>query len=237
MKAINKNNWDELLFDYFEGNLNADEKRKVERFTEENLSFKEEFDLWKNSFVTEPLAEINEVEKLLLKINTPTLSWIKIGFFGFLILSIVSFDNPWKEEKVDGANEKKPAISVIQPLTTNVIADSYLNEKIKILKSPLEKSKPISLLENTGSADTTIAAIVIPKEESKANNTPEEINLNQLKDSIAIVKTVIAINKKEERKKIRAIIRQKRKAEAIKKQQEFMKGDRPYTVPLNTQNF
>ena len=50
---INNSNIEELMFDYFEGNLSPTEMSSLESFVANNLEFKGDFDAWKGSFVAE----------------------------------------------------------------------------------------------------------------------------------------------------------------------------------------
>lgn len=50
MENISENNLDEILFEYFEGNLSAEDMASVEGFVKEHPHFQADFDAWKASY-------------------------------------------------------------------------------------------------------------------------------------------------------------------------------------------
>ena len=62
---INQRNIEEHLFDYFEGNLSADEMQKVEAFIKENPEYQADFDAWEGAKVPQESFVYERMEELL----------------------------------------------------------------------------------------------------------------------------------------------------------------------------
>ena len=67
MKAIDKNNIEECLFDYFEGNLKEGEKNQLTDFLNRHPEFRADHEAWKKSYVVELPMVYPNADKLLMK--------------------------------------------------------------------------------------------------------------------------------------------------------------------------
>ena len=89
---IGKENIEEKIFEYFEGDLSPQEASDLEMFIQDNPEFKEDFDAWRNSTVVAAPMTYKFSDELLVEESTSPKSWFKWasgGAFLFLI-SIVS---------------------------------------------------------------------------------------------------------------------------------------------------
>jgi hypothetical protein len=84
MKIIDNKNLDEWLFDYFEGNLKAEEKKSLKSFLHKNPALKADYEAWKMSYVHEPEIAYPHLSRLLQKQTGG--KWIK-GGLGIVLLA------------------------------------------------------------------------------------------------------------------------------------------------------
>lgn len=87
MKIINTQNLDEWLFDYFEGNLNIEEKERLTEFLHKNPAFKADYDAWKTSYINEPEVVYPAMDRLLKPKVLPK-KWIKWSLGGAILISL-----------------------------------------------------------------------------------------------------------------------------------------------------
>jgi hypothetical protein len=66
MRVISAEHIDEWFFDYFEGNLNAAEKKQLTAFLHSNPLLKTDYDAWKNSYIHEQEIVYPGMGKLLI---------------------------------------------------------------------------------------------------------------------------------------------------------------------------
>ncbi|MFT6746172.1 MAG: type IX secretion system PorP/SprF family membrane protein [Glaciecola sp.] len=67
---INKNNIEEKLFDYFEGELTNSEKTELEQFVDKNPDYKTDFDAWEKSYLPQEEFTYDRVDELLVNEKT-----------------------------------------------------------------------------------------------------------------------------------------------------------------------
>jgi type IX secretion system PorP/SprF family membrane protein len=102
---ISKSNIDEVLFDYFEGNLSVQDKLQVEKFIGENPSFQKDFDAWESSFVQDENLQFKNVDALLVNEESGKTLWFKWGLSSILLILLsflsyaVYFEFNGKKEK------------------------------------------------------------------------------------------------------------------------------------------
>jgi len=102
---INKSNIDEVLFDYFEGNLSVQDKLQVEKFIAENPSFQKDFNAWESSFVQDEHLQFKNVDALLANEDNGKAPWFKWGLSS-LILVLLSFLSYAVYNEFSGKKEK-----------------------------------------------------------------------------------------------------------------------------------
>jgi type IX secretion system PorP/SprF family membrane protein len=108
---ISKSNIDEVLFDYFEGNLSVQDKLQVEKFIGENPSFQKDFDAWESSFVQDENLQFKNVDALLANEESGKTPWFKWGLSSLLLILLsflsyaVYFEFSGKKEKALANND------------------------------------------------------------------------------------------------------------------------------------
>lgn len=88
---ISKDNIEEKIFDYFEGELSVEETKEMEAFIAENPEYQADFDAWEKSTVTAEPMEYKYANELLVKEKALPAGWLKWATGGaFLFLSAVA---------------------------------------------------------------------------------------------------------------------------------------------------
>jgi hypothetical protein len=110
MKELNHINFDEWLFSYFEGTLNAEEKQRFTDFINANPSLKENMDLMDVSFVSAVNVEVPKgLEKQFMKIKWYAKPWAKglmlTAGVGIVVAGIMLFK---QKEEVPFVPESQP---------------------------------------------------------------------------------------------------------------------------------
>ncbi len=105
MKELNHINFDEWLFSYFEGTLNAEEKQRFVDFVNANPSLKESMDLMDVSFVSAVNVEVPKgLEKQFMKVKWYAKPWSKglmlTAGVGIVVAAIVLFQQKEKSPLV-----------------------------------------------------------------------------------------------------------------------------------------
>jgi len=127
---IGKENIEEKIFEYFEGDLSLSEAKDLEDFIQANQEYQEDFDAWKNSSVKSEPYQFKHMEDLLVNESHGSLAWFKWASSGVFIvlLSFVSFGI---FQKINSRNVSEIS-SVIadkreQVLDTKLVSGNLLN--------------------------------------------------------------------------------------------------------------
>jgi len=121
---IGKENIEEKIFEYFEGDLSPKEASDLEIFIQDNPEYKEDFDAWRNSTVVAAPMTYKFSDELLVEESTSPKGWFKWASGG-AFLFLISF----------------ASVSLL-----NNYSDS--NEKIAVLKGGIEELNSISQSES-----------------------------------------------------------------------------------------
>ena len=121
---IGKENIEEKIFEYFEGDLSPKEASDLEIFIQDNSEYKEDFDAWRNSTVVSAPMTYKFSDELLVEESTSPKGWFKWASGG-AFLFLISF----------------ASVSLL-----NNYSDS--NEKIAVLKGGIEELNSISQSES-----------------------------------------------------------------------------------------
>ena len=121
---IGKENIEEKIFEYFEGDLSPKEASDLEIFIQDNPEYKEDFDAWRNSTVVSAPMTYKFSDELLVEESTSPKGWFKWASGG-AFLFLISF----------------ASVSLL-----NNYSDS--NEKIAVLKGGIEELNSISQSES-----------------------------------------------------------------------------------------
>lgn len=104
MSEITKYNFDEWLFDYFEGSLSAADQQLLKNFVAKNADFQKEFALWQKTYVAKDNVEVPEnIEASFTKPSDSKSSSRRIIFIALLFIVLAAlvllFFNIKKGEK------------------------------------------------------------------------------------------------------------------------------------------
>ncbi len=102
---IGRENIEEKIFQYFEGELSADESLELENFIKENPEYQTDFDAWKNSVVQDDHLKFKHADELLVHERFSPKGWFKWAsggalLFGFVFASVVLMN------KFDGGKDR-----------------------------------------------------------------------------------------------------------------------------------
>lgn len=85
---INKNNIEEKLFDYFEGDLTSAEKSDLERFLESNQEYKSDFDAWEKSYLPQEEFKYDRVQESIVAEKGGAYTFLENWKAGLLMLAV-----------------------------------------------------------------------------------------------------------------------------------------------------
>lgn len=244
-----QNQQDLLLFEYLEGELSEAQKSALEEKLSLDPDLLEEVGFWKESFLEQDFYSTEKLESRLLDIPGGQVkrwySYISLNVFLMVLLSGLFSFLPLSEdeEKLIPALFKGSRKAVNKELNSQSVPVPAVEAEKR--KPDFEVTSEAKLLLNIGKEipDETefsddLTRLEFPKMSSMA---PErEVSIPDLRFPAPEIATASkgkgskrTISRKEERK----IIRKKEKALQNRQAREFMKGNRAYVVPLNTENF
>jgi hypothetical protein len=236
---------DEVIFDYLEGNLSAEEKDAFDVLLNESEVTTYQVKLWRNAYVNEPLPSVEILEQRLLRpvAGNPAVQssfWQKllIGLtiaFSALIIQKSGFEFP-----TSPIANVSPTISDETPTNLewkmveiecpdDLVSPQHLKTNSKDYETPRQLHvMTLPVLLNISNVNTSVLeqALMGDVELRGFEILVTEPNLG--------VKTVKRRLSASER---RSINRKKRKEYENKMAIKFMKGNVPYVVPLKSNNF
>lgn len=245
---INHKNIEEVFFNYYEGNLNENEKSSLFVLLDADASLYKEFTLWKDSYVNEPLPEVTALERSLIRKEQ---AWFKmdklIATELFILVGIASFMF-WNFHKNVPEIKTTNTTTIEKNLKDEVLQDLKKEEKLDYANkaSKFKKRNLESMVENSNSTisfahDTTSSSLptIIEIEIESQPTTAEIVILEETKDTIQ--STTLQIEqrsvKKLSKKDLRELKKAKLKIIRHRQEQEFLKGDQPYVVPIDPSRF
>ncbi|MFN6944111.1 MAG: hypothetical protein ACK4ND_04120 [Cytophagaceae bacterium] len=247
MRTISKHNLDEWLFDYFENQLSLEEQVELHSFLEINPECMEEYELWKETYVFDALPENFNVDTLVKEEGNKFFSnyvfpailllfVITSGFYtkkeqdvSFSGLPVTTIEKALTREEtpqVKQINSIKPQNKLTYIKLTHELKPlnyTYIDESISTTEAG--KTEAFPAIDNA--SVTEISEPVIDKEDKEPNS------IKEISGSPTLVKKKTT---KEERKNLK-VIRKMKKAIQRKRQEEFLKGRKPYVVPMDMKNF
>lgn len=229
---------DKMLFNYLEGNFSDEKALQVEREIASDPLIMEELNLWKSSYIHNDFYATSVIETSLLQ--KPTL-FNPITFFlnSILVIGITFFSST--NQKINYASTSHLNVFNINYLEPKEPQHLISNQTISVLvKSPATTRSHLVGSLNGQIEEFEILArvsIQVPELSSIPPDWIKSIIIHP--KSIKINHTLDAplLAQKELRKKERAIRRMKKKALQDRMASEFIKGDIPYVVPVNPNNF
>lgn len=256
MKASNDMRQEELdllLFEYLEGELAAEETKALEERLAKEPALQEELESWKASYVEQDFYDTAGLEKRISSANripgrfpfTISLN-IVVPALVAVLLSFMLLTDERKEPTKVAAERNTPAarMEVSTEETEGseepapVVADNAKAEKVTKPRTEANQDK----VEKED--------VYRPQQEEEISNPAlpgiERLPAKWAERSSEILSDItvkrVKVTKKERvfnisRRQLRMIERRKEKASQERRAREFMKGNVPYVVPLNTQNF
>lgn len=235
---------DELIFDYLEGNLSAEEREAVEILKAENETFNAQVMQWKNTYVSEPLPLVDDLQRKLLIPSGNNGTARILHSLGLLLLLVFlpgdglnSIRQVQSAEKMRNADDEKNIVSAVAPLEVNtpVPACERLEDKIVSLQAR-EVAAPAHLSSISDAEDFEILTDKNPLP-ALSVEMPDVRQIEIMRVTVPPVSAVkTGETKKLSKKQIRALRVHKRNSRR-KSTIEFQPGNVPYVVPLDGKNF
>ena len=234
---------DELLFEYLEGTLSEEQVTELERRLATDSTLRQELEHWKEAFVDQDFYDTQLLEESL---RQPTTRMITIPTSALLVALLTSALSVFpiaavKESIVQTSPVVMPA-PVVAPATSEMAAvakqlpPAVIKPRFpRVLLPPLKPatiSPPRAASENVSPAEKLQPRMLPPGVRlPNADISALETRMTGVHLEKAAVARVLT------RKERRQIERMKEKARQERAANEFLKGQVPYVVPLNTNNF
>lgn len=226
---------DLMIFDYLEGNMTMEEQLDFEANAAVDALLKEELEIWQSTYIASEIPDTGVLENSLIHKPSPFASFT--FYLNTILIVAVSFiSNTQIEREFDvvhgleipsielvkkspnyGAELEGMLISVMHKVVSKPVALSEEFEDLSLMR----KSEPLSSLH-----------MQLVNFEEYLLNPMLEVEISKIKNS-----DIPEEQKKTDRKHFRYINRMRNKAARQRRAYEFMKGDVPYVVPIDTRNF
>ena len=235
MKYSEKN-IDLMLFDYLEGDLTINEVRQIEMQIASDPLISEELNTWRKTYVKGELPDTNLLETQLLQPTNPFTFTLFLNSILVICLTLVSSTNRQidlssrsmtNNHNLYSITAKQPnsqlslPIIDIQPMQFESTANFTPSRKIA--------SKEAEAIDHKFIPKPAIATFS-PNLAEYPMSHPKSIKYHREID-------LPIITPKELRKKDKTLRRMRKKAQRDRMASEFIKGDIPYVVPINPNNF
>ncbi len=249
MKPAPQENWendrDWMLFQYVEGELTAEQAQNLEQKLATDAALQDELAAWQEAFVKEDDYETYALEATLLKPQTNfwhyfrTYSWLVLVLLvspGLYRLQTPSSPGAGATEMETSTTTMPTSKSVsLSDISTQTYADV---QRKKRPSSPEAASK--NSIERKEKTPVDLGLVVQLDEEmpkgTVVSDTQNSLELTPGKPH-TLPKKELPVPNKISRQQQRQIIRMKEKSRQQRQANEFMKGNEPYVVPLNSTNF
>ncbi len=134
---IGKNNIEEKLFDYFEGDLSANEAKELENFVKDNPEYQVDFDAWKQSVIPTVSMQYQYADDLLVKEKSSPKGWLRWASGGAL-LCLVGVASVGLVTKYDGSQDvvaelqKSQFVEVVTENVNTTNSSAIVDAKLEI---------------------------------------------------------------------------------------------------------
>lgn len=246
---------DRLLFEYLEGELSPGQAKALEDRLAADPALRGELELWQASFVQPDEYDTQALEKCLVQEHVPVPgSWAAGWLPGLVLMLVLAWfllappaadkEPPAARERVaatapagnsspvEEAAEKEQVVTVLAPQAIDI--QEYMGEK----PLPARTVREAHFLQNERTEAIRMPELRPLTPVPAPENLPVAVDLaaRQVKVRPVPVKKA-ALPKALLRKQERAIARMKERARQQRKANEFLKGNVPYVVPLNSNSF
>jgi hypothetical protein len=236
---------DEVVFDYLEGNLSAEEKEAFEVLMNESEVTSYQVKLWQNAYVGEALPSVEMLEQRLLRPvagNSAVQSsfWQKLlsgltVVFSALIIQYSGFEFESfpianvAPRVIDQTRINLQSKAIETECTETIISPQLIKRDTRDKVTSQEvHAETLPVLLNISSLNTSLL-----KEATTGDARVKDFEIQRTESNLG-VKTVKRKLSGSER---RSMNRKKRKEYEKKIATKFMKGNVPYVVPLKSNNF
>ena len=170
---IGKNNIEEKLFDYFEGDLSASDAKELETFVKNNPEYQVDFDAWKQSVVPAVSMQYQHADDLIVEEKSSPKGWLSWASGGAL-LCLVSLASVGLVSKYDNSDEVVANLEedLQNEDVVNEIADSKVLNESEVVNDESE-------MMNAESQDLTILSGVAVNNKNTDNNAAEQLATNK----------------------------------------------------------
>jgi hypothetical protein len=234
---ITENEQDELIFDFLEGNLSADEKEAFLILKDESEVLSRQVRLWENTYLQEALPSVDALEKkLLIRVDNGTRGFSS-RIYGLLIMMLAFLPVTGDKQETLIRKMSIEQVNVTKPLPQD--------QKLRY-----SELIPQTLKEHDVKQAVRIQEPVMPSVEDiqdpasvhdlkmDAVHVSQDLALQKIKvGQLNVRKAVLSFRKQWSRLEKKQIRKKKWKDSDAKHAAEFMKGNVPYVVPLNSNNF
>ena len=251
MISLNQDDMEEVFFDYYEGNLSEDDKAKLFSFLDENPLLCQDFTLWKDAYVHDALPVTDHLENSLVRDEkaayhfNKSLAYKLIAFLG--VCSLCWFiSNTYLDKKSKDSVEPIVKLEESQKLdfpkkkskikankASIIITKASQTDSLVASMSTREMTKPDTIFSHSDMGEKVTTRIA-PIAMSDTVALDKEAFSNQDQNSI---KTATTPTSSLSKKELRKINKAKEKAKILRQEQEFLKGDKPYVVPIDPMRF
>jgi hypothetical protein len=227
-------NIDLMIFDYLEGNMTMEEQLDFEANAAVDALLKEELEIWQSTYIASEIPDTGVLESALIQKPSPFSSFT--FYLNTLLIIAVSFISNTQIEREFNAVQIMdiPSIELVKR------APTYFKE---------ENGRYIPVIHKVDMGDKTASEEIdeLPLESNQASLmilSTRALNFDEyLINPIETVKisgveyTFPKEQKKMDRKQLRQLKKMRNKAARQRRAYEFMQGDVPYVVPIDTRNF
>jgi hypothetical protein len=249
MKGITKDNCEEYFFEFFEGGLSKEEKSMVLEFVEKDPLYRQEFEYWEKSYVREPLPDKLKLEDKLLKRDS-SLPYFLFGGIFFITLIFVIYFNSTTNEKINHIVLENKSLPKKQTEKVVTNEDKLFNnpkrldrKKVAVVLTSKEINSKDFGVDSLSVNEDIKVPVGVSQIQNHINNsaidsTLDSSNINFVeKNIITTTKETNKADKKEQRAKQRELEKYKQKSIEKKQADRYLKGNVPYVVPINPNNF
>jgi hypothetical protein len=234
---ITENEQDELIFDFLEGNLSPDEKEAFLILKDESEVLSRQVRLWENTYLHESLPSIEALEnKLLIPENGSR--GFSFRIYGLLIMMLAILPIVGDRQETSIRTLSIAHVDITKPLVRKQELQYFeripkaVEKKKKVTnKQQIPETAPVNIMQ-------FLPSYSVPDVKVDEVHTSQDLPLKKVSLAKLRVKTPATTFRKQwSGKERRAIRKKKRKDSSAKQAGEFMKGNVPYVVPLNSNNF